>query len=629
VVLAACSITFGVRVAGGLEPADLRIHDQLLAAVTGKQAVDHRIVLVIADDQDIVTHGWPLNDDLLAQVLERIMADGPRAIGVDLYRDIPIQPGAERLRETLQRYPEIIMTSKIGDGISGGISPPAYLRGTDQVGFADMVVDPDGVVRRGLLYLNDGEQTHAGFGLQLALRYLQPERIAPAPDEGNPEYLRLGRSILKPVQPDEGAYVEADAGGFQILLDYGGGVQPFPTVSVGAVLAGTVREGLFRDRLAVIGISAQSVKDYFIAPHGQGAETVPGVALHGHIASQLIRMAKGETEPIAALGNTAEHVLILTLALCGALIGYFVRSPLVWLSAVAAGGSAILATAYAGLSTALWIPAGSSLLPFLLSSILMLTCMRYFEAMQRQELLGLFSSYVSKNLANELWERRAEVFDGGSGRLVAKPATVSVLFSDIRGFTTISERLPPAVLMAWLEDYTRVMADLVMSHGGFLDKFIGDAVMGVFGLPIPRQSEEEVAADAVSAVRCALAMGDALRSLNNTWAARGLPKIAVRIGIVTGPVIAGTLGSTSRLEYTVIGDTVNTASRLEGFDKNWGGIEAGEHLRVLISQSTAERLPAGDFTVEPVGMVELKGKASRVTVFRVLRYNGPTKEGMT
>jgi adenylate cyclase len=166
------------------------------------------------------------------------------------------------------------------------------------------------------------------------------------------------------------------------------------------------------------------------------------------------------------------------------------------------------------------------------------------------------------------------------------------------------------MLLDWLNTHLERMADIVAGHGGIVDKFIGDAIMAVFGVPIPRQSPGELATDARSAVECALEMARALAAQNVERSRDGKPTAAMRIGIFTGPLVAGALGGAKRLNYTVVGDTVNTASRLESFDRS-----VGEDLacRILIGESTRELI--GDaYRLRRVGDVLLKGKSRPVPV---------------
>ena len=154
-------------------------------------------------------------DELLAKGLTRILAQGPRVIGVDIYQDLKVPQDRQVLNQVLTQYPEIIMGQKFGKPEQGGIpGRPIILKGTDRVGFSDMVVDPDGVVRRGLLFLDDSTTVSRSFPLLLAMTYLRPEGIIAEPAEENPDWLKLGQAVFRPFEADNGSFVQADAEGY-------------------------------------------------------------------------------------------------------------------------------------------------------------------------------------------------------------------------------------------------------------------------------------------------------------------------------------------------------------------------------------------------------------------------------
>ncbi len=189
----------------------------------------------------------------------------------------------------------------------------------------------------------------------------------------------------------------------------------------------------------------------------------------------------------------------------------------------------------------------------------------------------------------------------------------TLMFTDLKGFSTISERLSAEQLLNWLNEYFEVMTGVVVDHHGVINKFTGDGLMAAFGVPIPRESWDEIAQDAQRAVDCALAMGEGLSKLNQRWQTEGLPEVQMRAGIFSGSVVVGSLGSKARLEYGVIGDGVNTASRLESVDKH----RQPSACRVLIAQETLNYLE-DRYEVEAWGALTLKGKAEQVEVFRVI-----------
>jgi adenylate cyclase len=230
--------------------------------------------------------------------------------------------------------------------------------------------------------------------------------------------------------------------------------------------------------------------------------------------------------------------------------------------------------------------------------------------------MQLFSRHVSSGVANLIWKNRDQFLINGRLRPLHLMATV--FFSDIKGFTSISEKLEPDVLMEWLNEYMKGMSDIVMENGGTIDKYIGDAIMAVFGFPIIPYNTDEIKKDAINAVNCAIAMEKELARFNKIWFEKGLPQIKSRIGIYTGKVLAGSLGSEKRLEYTVIGDTVNIASRMESFPDNENIVNIEEKTcRILIGEATYKLIDT-NFIIKEIGEALLKGKKKSVKVYQVL-----------
>jgi class 3 adenylate cyclase len=228
-------------------------------------------------------------------------------------------------------------------------------------------------------------------------------------------------------------------------------------------------------------------------------------------------------------------------------------------------------------------------------------------------LMQLFSRFVSEPVVRELWKQRQAFFSGGRPR--PQELTATVLFSDIVGFTPICEKLAAAPLIAWLDAYIDTMVQVVIAHDGVVLRFIGDGILAVFGAPVPRSSDAEISADARNAAQCALSMAAAMRRLNDGWRGEGLPTAAVRVGIYTGPLVAGSLGSGSHMEYCLLGDTANTAARLEAAGKAHS--RGPEDSIILVGEPTMERL--GDvFAAESVGELNLRGKERPVSVYRII-----------
>ena len=609
----------GARWLGWLESLELAGYDAFMRLRPADEPIDPRILLVTVTEADILTYGWPLADGILARTIEEIGRHGAVAIGLDIYRDVPVPPGSEALYTVLKREPRLIAVTKFAEGGSKGVQAPVALRGTEQVAFNDILVDPGGVVRRGLLFLDDGTTTLYSFPLRLALLFLQTRNIGPQADPDDPALLRLGRVTIRPLDADDGGYVGADARGYQFLLDYKGARKRFASVELVTLLQGRASPEIFRDRIVLIGVTAESIKDDFYTPFSRGLQSgqfVPGVSVHAHIASQLLRMALEDARPMATWPEWPERAWILLWCLAGAAVGIVIRSPWRFPLAAAFGVVLLIAVDFAAFQRGWWIPLVPPALGWVVAAGGVTAYLSYHEAAQRAVLMKLFSRHVSKEVAQEIWKQR-ELFASG-GRPKTERMIVTALFTDLTGYTTVSERSSPEALLDWLNEYMDAMAREVSRHGGVIRQYAGDSVIAVFGIPVARRTDAEIAADAQASIDCALAMEASLRQLNQRWRAEGRPPTGMRVGIFTGPVVSGTLGSADRSEYVVVGDTMNTASRLESFDKTILAPDVDARpCRILIGDTTLERI--GDvFETELVGEATLKGKEQRVKIYQVI-----------
>lgn len=605
------------RGAGLFETLELNLYDYFLSGRLRAEP-ETRVTLVTVTEEDIQRlKTWPLTDDALADALSRMESYKPRAIGLDIYRDMPVPPGTGRLEEVLRANPNIIVVEKFGGPTSLGVSAPPLLKGTERVGFNDMVVDRDGVLRRNLLFLDDGQTAHFSFALRLALLYLEKEGVSPRPGGDDPQNLKLGNVTFIPFSRNDGGYVGADANGYQILHDFHGA--PFRLFSLAELMDGKAPPSAFTDRIALFGVAAESVKDVFHtpldkhAPEGLGGS--PGVIAHAYAASQFLRAALDGDKPMRTPLKTHETIWITFWTLTGGVFGAITGSAWAFAALIAGGVALLTGLCWIAFSDGWWIPLAPPAAGFISTAILFIAYIRSMEKAERALLMRLFSAHVSREVAEDIWRRREEFVAGG--RPIPRRLTATVLFTDLKGFSTISENWDPSALMEWLSEYMDAMSRVVMENGGVVNKYIGDAVMAVFGVPLSSLSGDGIKRDAINAVTCALAMEDTLAKLNADWARRGLPPAMMRVGVYTGPLVAGSLGGSDRMEYTVIGDTVNTASRLESFDKSVVDPDNPDRpCRILAGEATA-RLLDGAFKTSRVGEVSLKGKEEKVTVYLI------------
>jgi len=603
--------------AGRLQFLELMVYDYYVVQRSRPARTDSPpIALITVSEDDIRRLGhWPINDATMARMLEIILEKKPRVIGIDIYRDIPVPPGSTALEDVFKAHQNIVTVKKMGDEDSQGIAAPFMVGERNPVGFSDLLLDPGGTVRRALLFLDGGEETNVSFALLLALIYLAPEGITPLPDPSDPRFLRLGKATFAPLGSNDGGYAGMDARGYQFLLDYRDGASAFPAFSLSDVLADKSDLSAIRERVVIVGASAESTKDFFSTPFSRFVKSqlqAPGVTIHAGAASQLIRSALGQSRPVRFWDETREWGWIMLWGLAGALLCLWIRSLPVFLVCALFAVPLLLLFTFVLLWKDYWVPVIAPASAFLGAAGLTGLNMFYLEKAQRGLLMGLFSRYISGDVVDAIWEQRDQFMDGGRPR--SQTLTATVLFTDIRDFTQMAENMEAQVVMDWLNEYLGAMVKQVAAGKGIVDKYVGDAIMAVFGVPVPRVNEGEFMEDAVNAVRCALNMGRELERLNRMWLDQARPTARMRVGIHTGLVRVGSLGSADRLQYTVIGDTVNIASRLESFDKSR---DSENPCRILISNATRKYL-GERFRVERLTQVQLKGKSQWVEIHRVL-----------
>lgn len=616
IFLTIIALILGLRSSGKLQFLEWMALD-LFFRLRPAESIDPRIVMVTIDETDISNlNQWPMSDQQLVKLLEKLKTYQPRVIGLDLYRDLPVPPGHRQLIDLFESTPNLIGIEKAG----GLVAPPASLKQRDQVGASDIILDHDGRVRRALLIAFDQEDYTFSLPMKLAVEYLAQEDIYLEELDPQQGILKLGEAVFQPLQPDDGGYVKADVGGYQFLMNYRSrpcsDCQPFKTVSMSEILQGKVDPDLIRERIVIIGTTADSIKDIFFTPY---SNISPGVEIHAQIASQIVNAALGVRgtwlQPYRRLiqvwPNWIEGIWIVLWAIVGTVTTWrYIRIRWKLLNFCLTHGI-LFTIAYLAFLSGWWIPLIPAMLAMLSLQISMSVYKAYLEREDRQIVMNLLGQQMSPQIANAVWTSRHQLLE--AGHLIGQDLMATVLFTDIKGFSRITELTDSKTLMSWLNEYMNVMSQIVLDHDGVVDKFIGDAVMAVFGIPFPRMTPAEIDQDAIAAVRCAIEMKQQLIRLNQHWQQRGLPTASMRVGIATGWVIAGSLGGSRRQNYTIIGDTVNIAARLEAHDKS---IDDGV-CRILISEETYQSV--GDqFSTQLMGEVKLRGKEKIVSVYQVL-----------
>lgn len=321
-------------------------------------AVDPRITLVEIAEPDLQRIGqYPMSDRVLATSLNNIRQHQPQSIGLDIYRDLPIAPGQTELNQVFQDSDNIIGIYKIA---GERVAQSEVLMERNQVGFADQILDGDGKVRRALLSVRTDGKVQLSLGLRLAIDYLKNRGIVPRPLSNPSHQMQLGRAILMPFRSDDGGYVRTDAAGYQILMNFRGKQSQFVTLSMTDVLANRIPAESIRDRIVLIGYTAESMNDLFQTPYSSQTIGVPthmaGVVLHANIVSQLIDAALGERPFLRAFNEPIEWLGILLCAAVGAALAWQIKTPGTIAIAVVIAIAGIVSLAYFSFLQGWWLP---------------------------------------------------------------------------------------------------------------------------------------------------------------------------------------------------------------------------------------------------------------------------------
>lgn len=357
---------------------------------------------------------------------------------------------------------------------------------------------------------------------------------------------------------------------------------------------------VFKDKIVFAGTTFAGGYDVFETPFSHGK--MPGIHIHAAVADDVLSNHFMRTAP--------DGVRIATVLAAGLIVGLIAALVPAWW---ATGATIAFVALFSWIGTRLmadgyWLNISQ---PAIASSIALLGGVGYqyfHEGREKRKMKKLFGQYVSKDVYEQL------VANPGLARLGGQRREMTVLFSDIRGFTSVSEKGEPEEIVHMLNEYFTRMVEIVFHHRGTVDKFVGDMVMALFGAPLDDPDHAE------HAVEAALDMMQELHKLNVKWNAEGRPSLDIGVGVNTGPMIAGNIGSDQIMSYTVIGDAVNLGSRLESLNKQYSA-------HIIISEATRSHLK-GTYTLKPLGDVVVKGKTKPVAIFEVLdRAERPSKFG--
>lgn len=394
--LTVTTLFVGVRHIGFLEPLELNAFDRMMQ-LRPALPPDPRLLVVEVTEADIQSLGqWPMTDAVMNQLLGNLEQHQPAVIGLDIYRDIPVPPGHEELSTRLQQSDRIIPICQISDDQHPGTPPPPGVP-ESRVGFADLAIDTGGTVRRALLFhhleLTSGCTTNFSFSFQLARQYLQKKGIQPETiSKDGYDQLKLGPAIFKPLLPTSGGYQKADAGGYQILLNYRSPDSLSESLTLTEVLNNPIDPSLVKDRIVLIGTTAPSLKDTFYTPYstqGIRLQKMPGVVVHGHIVSQILSSVLDGRPLFWFWPEWAEVAWIGVWSLAGGLLVRVTRNPVQLVLAESLAISLLVGTSIVLFLGSGWIPVATPTLGLIVSATGVLTYSAYQTQQERARMTQL------------------------------------------------------------------------------------------------------------------------------------------------------------------------------------------------------------------------------------------------
>jgi adenylate cyclase len=561
---------FGLMTKIELHSLDLRF------LARGPVASEAPIVLVSIDQDsfDELNLPWPWPRDLHAALIRKLSTSQAKIIGLDiLFTEPKSDPREDReLAAAIKGAGNVILAAELTEvasdfGAKMTMSLPIPVIRHDALGYGpvNLVIDADGIVRGARPALSFQDKLYPSFAYLIHQAMLAPTS-KPA--------MTLGPEPR--------------------LINFRGPSRTYPIVPYYRILRDEIDAGVFRDKTVLIGSFAPSLHDVFGTPYSATQPTA-GVEIQANLIETFLA-----GDSIIPLANW-QHALIFSLLCCLTIWPSIRLKPVkafavvFALAVLFASGCIIAFSEYQ-----LWVPMTPALLGIVLSHG-GLTLNNYIrEQRERLRQRAQFAKYVSRDVVDEILEDREGLALGGKRR------HITVLFSDIRGFTSISEKIGPEQVVSFLSEYFAQITEIVFKHGGTVDKFIGDGMMAVFGAP------KSYGDDALRAVKTGLEMIEMIENLDPKWAKLMGHALKIGVGINSGDAVVGSIGSELRSDFTAIGDTVNLASRLEGLTKELG-------VPLLVSEFTAAELPR-DLPLKRLQQVKVQGREAPLLVYTAAAF---------
>ena len=608
--LVALAVLALLRQSGLAQTVDLALYDLIISRREAPSGLDSPITLIGIEESDIQRYGWPIDDGLFCRGIDGLRRGGASAIGFDLYRDQGVGPEQQCLRDRFRQEPTLVSIFNVASGIAAVPGTPA-----ERQSYNDLSLDADGVLRRDLVHVTGQDEATVSFAMRVMEVATGDRSIRGSIDAGT----------------DDDAWLAADAGGYHNEVEAGLGLQrmllyrqpgSYRRYTLEQWLENSIPADAIRDQIVLIGSTAPSLRDLFEVPFSRfhsGVEMfqLPGLEIHANRIATLLDSRSNSAALIWTMPGWGNRLLLVVALLAGLALGEAIptlrRSVLVVTAMAGAGAAGLLGLLF---WSQVWV--GTALPLTGLLSMAGAAWLRRGAVSQQhsQQIRRLLGQATSPAVAQQLWDQREELLS--NGRFEGQQLPITVLFTDTASFTSVSERLSPRELMDWLNRGMAICVPAVTRRGGMVNKFTGDGMLAVFGVPV----RQDPTAEAAAALEAAREIQAGLEQLNAELLQEGAPEMRVRAGIHSGEALVGSMGSADRIEYAVIGDTVNCASRLESLDKQrHQGV-----MRVLLSSNTLDILDPTireQLELESWGSVQVKGRDEPLEVSELRMDSAP------